>query len=80
MDEHMFISGAVEARQVAPLTVRQVAGWCGGAVSVDDAGNQGVDLPTGRAGYGDWVLADGTVIGPVEFNRTYRSVEVSAGG
>lgn len=75
-DPYVLVGDGVEARQVAPPTVADVAAWCGGTVSLDTAGNLGVDLPDGtRAGYGDWVTFDGAVhrvVDPVEFNRAHR--------
>lgn len=76
---HDYSDGQVTAYQVAPLTVDLVAAWCGGTADLDTAGNRRVQVPGGGvAGYGWWVVehaaepAAFTVVGPVEFNRTYR--------
>lgn len=74
-DRFVFADADIDARQVAPLTVDDVAAWCGGQVTIDAAGNQGVDVDgVGRADYGWWVVApagasDGpfTVVDPAAF-------------
>jgi len=73
---HEYDADGLTARQITPLTCRAVADWCGGQVSVDANGNQGVDLDGTRADYGDWVVRSAdvdtfTVHGPVEFRHEY---------
>lgn len=72
------MSDLVIIGQVTPTTVHDIADRSGGTVTVDEDGNQGVDLPGGaRADYGWWVLDAGDgyqeVLNPVEFQRRYRA-------
>lgn len=72
---HSYDDDTMSARQITPRTCPAVADWCGGAVSVNAAGNQGVDLPDGRrADFGDWIIQTGdtfTVQDPVGFRREH---------
>lgn len=80
-----FDDDEITARQVTPLTVAAVAAWCGGTVSLDAAGDEGIDLSGGdRAGYGTWVTTPAgggpfAAIGPVEFRRTHLDRGPTAG-
>lgn len=72
---HAYDDDTISARQVTPLTCQPIADWCAGTVSVNAAGNQGVDLADGgRADFGDWVVRAGdqfTVQDPVGFRREH---------